>query len=134
MDIPPGPELQIPMKFAIFVLITLVTYVMGSRFAAYARARGGNPWIWATIAVGGFWLLGVLVPQKLMAGPNAWLYVMAALAWVGILALCVRFVLGTCRRKPSGMWACKKCKMLNQGYAVVCDACQTPYEAQSAKS
>jgi hypothetical protein len=101
--------------------------------AAYARGRGGNPWIWGSLSVVGHLLiqfLGVLVlaffgkqideTATLGVGIASWI-------WVGIIAFCARFLLGMSLEKPDGMWSCSNCRYLNQRYAVICEACQTPY-------
>ena len=101
--------------------------------AAYARGRGGNPWVWGSLSVAGhlaIQFLGPFVPA-LFGRPldqNGLLLVVAASwAWIGIIAFCARFVVGMKMEKPDGMWSCKNCKYLNQRYAVICEACQEPY-------
>jgi hypothetical protein len=53
--------------------------------------------------------------------------VIASYVWVGVIAVCTRFLIGMSREKPGGMWSCPNCKYLNQHYAVVCEACQQPF-------
>jgi len=55
-----------------------------------------------------------------------WILVVVSWVWIGVIALCTRFLLGIRREKPSGMWPCPNCKYLNQHYAVICEACQQP--------
>jgi len=101
--------------------------------AAYARGRGGKPWVWGTISVLGYLLvlyLGALINGILRVPPESdarLLPLGAALAWVGIIAFCARFLLGAGRKKPSGMWVCPNCKYLNQHYGVICEACKHAY-------
>jgi hypothetical protein len=112
----------------IFVLILTTGGI-----AAYARGRGGNPWLWGSLSVvghlaiqflGGF-ALGLLGRSR---DENALLLVViASWAWIGIIAFCARFLLGRKMEKPDGMWSCKNCKYLNQRYAVMCEACREPY-------
>jgi hypothetical protein len=111
----------------------LFLFISTGGIAAYARARGGNPYLWGTISVAGFLLvqfLGgvVLGTLGLARDENAQLMVIVlSYAWVGAVALCTRFLIGRGGEKPSGMWSCPNCKYLNQHYAVVCEACKQPY-------
>lgn len=115
----------------IFVVFLLVLTTGG--VAAYARARGGSPWIWGSLCIvgylliqfGGGFLIGVLGYGQ---DENATVVVVvASWAWIGIIAFCARFLVGASKAKPDGMWSCPHCRYLNQHYAVVCDACQQPY-------
>lgn len=112
----------------IFLLI-----VTTGGIAAYARGRGGNPWIWGTLSVAGHLLIqfgGAFVAALwgLNARENTLLAVgIASWVWVGVIAFCARFLLGMNMEKPDGMWSCKNCKYLNQRYAVMCEACKEPY-------
>ena len=99
----------------IFLLI-----VTTGGIAAYARGRGGNPWVWGTLSVvghlliqflGGF-TLGLLGRAKdenalLALGIVSWI-------WVNIIAFCARFRIGMGMQKPDGMWSCSNCIYLNQ--------------------
>jgi hypothetical protein len=112
----------------VFEIILLI--VAGSTIAAYARARGGNPWFWGSLAMGGYFVLAYVAPVFLRVSPDsdARIWTLgAALAWVGVVAFCARFLLGAGAKKPSGMWTCPNCKYLNQHYAVICEACKHPY-------
>jgi hypothetical protein len=107
--------------------------VSTSGIAAYARARGGNPYLWGSLSVAGHLLIqfggGIFLRVLgLTRDENAQLTVIfLSYAWVGAVALCTRFLIGRGGEKPSGMWSCSNCKYLNQHYAVVCEACQQPY-------
>jgi nitrate/nitrite transporter NarK len=114
-----------------FEIVLLIAAAGG--IAAYARGRGGNPYLWGSIGVCGYVLIEYFGPavmaslgRPLDPDSRMWLIVVAA-AWVGIVAFCARFLLGHSREKPSGMWSCANCKYLNQQYAVICEACQQPY-------
>jgi hypothetical protein len=112
----------------IFLLI-----VTTGGIAAYARGRGGSPWLWGSLSVTGHLLIQfmgpfVVVILGLNASENLLLIVgIASWVWVGLIALCARFLLGMGMEKPDGMWSCSNCKYLNQRYAVICEACRTPY-------
>jgi hypothetical protein len=101
--------------------------------AAFARGRGGNPWLWGTLSVAGHLLIqflgGIIIGYyRIPADSDAQLILtVASYAWVGVVAFCTRFVLGSGREKPSGRWSCSNCRYLNQHYAVICEACQQPY-------
>jgi len=114
-----------------FEIVLLMVAAGG--IAAYARGRGGNPIVWGSLGVGGYALLNYVVPviliylrRPLDADSRMWLF-MGAAAWVGVVAFSARFLLGSTREKPSGMWSCPNCRYLNQQYAVICEACQQPY-------
>jgi len=114
-----------------FEIIALIATTGG--IAAYARARGGNPWLWGSLSVVGHlfiqfvggMILGVLGYARNQ--DTIWILVVISWAWIGVIALCARFLLGIRLEKPSGMWSCPNCKYLNQHYAVICEACQRPY-------
>ena len=112
----------------IFLLI-----VTTGGIAAYARGRGGNPWLWGTLSVVGHLLIQFLGGFTLgllgRANDENALLALAILSWVwvGIIAFCARFLLGIGMQKPDGMWSCSNCKYLNQRYAVICEACRQPY-------
>jgi hypothetical protein len=98
--------------------------------AAYARGRGGNPWLWGSIAVAGYVIVEYVLPRAIGVAPEsdaALLFLLGGFAWMGVIALCTRFLLGSGRKKPSGLWTCPNSKYLNQRYAVICEACQHPY-------
>jgi|SRR5580704_5754098 hypothetical protein len=118
-----------------FEIVLLIVAAGG--IAAYARGRGGNPFVWGSLGVGGYIAIEYLGPaiiaslgRPLDPDSRMWLFVVAA-AWIGIIAFCARFLLGRTREKPSGMWSCKNCKYLNQQYAVMCEACKQPYASKS---
>jgi hypothetical protein len=111
--------------------------VAGSAIAAYARGRGGSPWVWGSVAIGGYFLLGAVLPFALRVSresdtfPFFWV---AGLGWLGLTTLCARFLLGRGRPAPSGLWVCPNCKMLNAHYSVLCEACRQPYGRPGAAS
>jgi hypothetical protein len=118
----------------VFAIVLLIISTGG--IAAYARGRGGNPYLWGTLSVAGFLLIqlgGAVILGLLGIVPDAdshWVILALSFAWVGVMAFCTRFLLGIGRAKPSGMWSCPNCKYLNQHYAVVCEACSQPYAAK----
>ncbi len=120
-----------------FEIVLLIAAASG--IAAYARGRGGNPFVWGTLGLGGYVVIAYLGPvimasfgRPLHPDSRMWLVVGAA-AWVGIVAFCARFLLGRTCEKPSGMWSCPNCRYLNKHYAVIGEACQQPY-GKSASS
>lgn len=103
-----------------------------SGIAAFARGRGGNTYLWGTMTAGGYLFIAYLLPRFFppITDPEGtrYLFFAAAIAWVGAIAFCARYLLGSRRKeKPSGMWTCPECKYLNQRYAVQCEACKRPY-------
>lgn len=115
------------------MLQIFLIFVTTGGIAAYARGRGGNPWLWGSLSVVGHLLIqffgGFLIALlRQQSNENASLAVgIAAWLWVGVIAFCARFLLGMGLEKPDGMWSCKNCKYLNQRYAVICEACSQPY-------
>lgn len=119
------------------VLLILVT----GGITAFARGRGGKPWLWGTLTVVGYFLVPFLVtllvvlagladPKSVQENKYVWFYSLA-IAWVAILAFCARFLLGRNFAKPDGMWSCKNCSYLNKQYAVICEACREPYASKA---
>jgi hypothetical protein len=107
-----------------------------SAIAAFARGRGGSPWLWGSTAVGGYLLIILLTGALLRMTGRAQdpiLLSIAAWSWIGLVALYTRFGLGAGRAKPGGMWICANCKYLNPHYAVMCEACGQAYGSSSHK-
>ncbi len=96
-----------------------------STIAAYARGRGGSPWLWGSIAAGGYVLLGyglTLTIGRRVSEDWRFAFFAAGWVWVGLVALCTRFGLGAGRPKFSRMWTCPNWRYLNAHFAVVCEA------------
>ncbi len=118
-----------------FEIILLIIVTGG--IAAYARGRGGKPWLWGALTVAGYFLVPFLVtffgvllgadPKRVKEDAQLWFFV-SAIGWVAVLAFCARFILGRQYAKPEGMWSCPNCNYLNKQYAVLCEACRRPYE------
>jgi hypothetical protein len=121
----------------------ILLFVVTGGIAAYARGRGGRPWLWGTLTVVGYFLVPFLITVLAIAlGADAksvkedaqvWFFASAA-GWVAVLAFCARFLLGRGYAKPDGMWSCSNCKYLNQRYAVICEACRQPYGKPASSS
>ena len=118
-----------------FEIVLLIVATGG--IAAFARGRGGNPFVWGSLAVAGYVVINYIVPvimisigRPLDSDSRIVLFFVAA-AWVGVVAFCARFLLGRNREKPSGMWSCPNCKYLNQQFAVICEACKQPYASKA---
>jgi hypothetical protein len=115
------------------VLQLFLLFITTGGIAAYARGRGGNPWLWGSFSVVGHLLIQFVGGFALefvgrSRDTNGLLGIaIASWAWIGIVAFCARFLLGMGRERPEGMWSCKNCKYLNQRYAVICEACREPY-------
>jgi hypothetical protein len=98
---------------------------------AYARGRGGKPWLWGGIALGGYLFLWLFVPYFHPSGLGSdweWIGMILPWAWIGLVAIYARFGLAAGRGGPSGRWSCPNCKFLNYKYAVVCEACKQPWD------
>lgn len=92
-----------------------------------ARGRGASPVLAGGVAVGG-WVLIAIVGGLLFGSRDGGLWpALAAWAWVGAVALFVRFAVGAGRPKPDGKWSCSDCHYLNNSSSVVCEACGRPW-------
>jgi hypothetical protein len=121
-----------------FEIILLLLATGG--IAAFARGRGGKPWLWGTLTVVGYFLVPAAVaffaamfgadPTSIKENAQFWFFA-SAITWVAVLAFCARFLLGRGYAKPGGMWSCKNCKYLNKHYAVICEACREPYASKA---
>jgi hypothetical protein len=95
--------------------------------AGFARGRGARPWLAVTSALGGF-LVILFIGGSIVRTPDAKLAVeIAAWAWIGGVALFLRFVVGAHRAKPDGTWVCGNCHYTNGQHAVLCEACRQPW-------
>ena len=100
--------------------------------ARFARGRGVKPVLAIAIALIGYLAIRFL-SGAMITGPDAWLFVLlAAWAWIALVAIVIRFVIGARRPKPDGHWVCKGCFYPNGEHAVVCEACQQPWSAETA--
>ena len=118
------------------MLEIIILAVVVSAIANLARGRGGSPWVWGTIAVVGYlgFMWGLAIAIGMAGSTGSILPLVAGWAWLGAVALWTRFGLGMKKDKPEGMWNCPNCRMLNQHYAFVCEACQTPYARKPSKA
>jgi hypothetical protein len=94
-----------------------------------ARGRGASPLLAATIAVAGWAFIRFFGAFLLPSGEIRVLLVVFAWAWIGLVALFLRFVVGASRAKADSRWNCSSCRYLNNASSVVCEACQQPYQA-----
>jgi hypothetical protein len=103
--------------------------------AAYARGRGGNPWLWGTISVAGhlliqFLVLALLQEEQRSRRQYGHFHRLLRLgrcgrAWHSIFA-------GERPGKAVGHMQLFNCKYLNQHYAVICEACSQPFRRSEA--
>ena len=100
-----------------------------------ARGRGASPMVAGTVAVAGW--ATIEIGGSLFIPPSdnvlVWLMV-AAWAWIGAVALFVRFVVGASRSKPDSKWNCSNCRYLNSSSSVICEACGTPWKSAASLS
>jgi len=117
-----------------FEIIFLIVVV--SAIANFARGRGGSPVLWGILAVCGYlgFMWGLALALGFAGIRDSILPLVAGWGWLGAVALWTRFGLGMSKDKPDGMWNCPNCRMLNQHYAVVCEACQTPYSRKPSNA
>jgi hypothetical protein len=80
-------------------------------------------------------IIGIMM-RTLIVGPAAGsddaklITIFSVAAWIGVLFLSTRFLIGRKHGRPGGMWSCPNCKDLNQSYSVICEACRQPYAAR----
>lgn len=120
-----------------FEIVLLIAAVVG--ISSFARGRGGNPWLWGTLTVVGYFLFPAIITfllgfwgqyPKESREDMQFLFFVASISWVALVAFCARFLLGSKHAQPGGMWSCPHCRYLNQPYAVVCEACRQPYSTK----
>jgi len=121
-----------------FEIVLLIAATAG--IAAFARGRGGKPWLWGALTVIGYFLVPFFVtffavlfgadPKEVKQDAQFWFFI-SAVTWVALLAFCARFLLGHSYAKPGGLWSCPNCKYLNKPYAVICEACRQPYASKA---
>ena len=110
-------------------IIGLVVAVTG--ITALARGRGASPVVMGTAAVAGWVLIEYGGQFLLPRGTSAYALILPAWAWVGLVALYVRFIVGASRPKPDSKWNCSNCRYLNNASSVICEACQQPWQQQT---
>lgn len=117
----------------ILEILGLVVAIGG--IVTLARGRGASPTVAGTVAVAGWAALeiggGLFIP--LSEDSRFWLMV-GAWAWIGVVALFVRFVVGASRSKPDSKWNCANCRYLNNSSSVICEACGNPWQSVSSLS
>jgi|SRR4029079_18587466 len=122
----------------LFVLALSVTGI-----ARMARTRGASAWLYGVLAGVGWLVVGVLTAALLPglgfgsstgALTNGGTFIATVVPWayVGLLALYVRFGIGRGVEGPSGSWSCPHCHAVNQSYALKCDSCGEAFSTQRA--
>ena len=102
-----------------------------SGIVALARGRGASTVLSGVISVVGWAVLrygGLFIVKS---SDGVLLVMIAAWAFLGAVALYLRFVVGAKLGKPDGQWNCSNCNYLNARSSVICEACQTPYQAKA---
>jgi len=105
-----------------WVFVFLTACALG--IAALARGRGGNPTLFGSLVVAGYFL-GWIAGQSF--GTESVIPLVLPWAMVGLVAFATRFILGAGKPKPDSMWSCPNCNMVNESSYVVCQACQRPW-------
>jgi len=94
----------------------------------FARGRGTSPAIALGAALSGFLLIEVAGRSIVASSSDAQIAVrLCAWAWVGAVALFVRFIVGAGRPSPKGSWICSNCHYTNGRHAIICEACEQPW-------
>ena len=111
--------------------ILCVAMAVGA-ITSLARGRGGKPIVWGIIAVLGylFWPFFTAVILAILKVQGSIVPLIVAWMWLGVLALFLRFGLGTQHAQPDTDWFCANCKTYNKRSAVMCDACKQTWESQ----
>lgn len=109
------------------ILEILGVLIAVTGIATFARGRGASPMVAGAVAVVGYVLLrfggGFVLRNE---DDTLWLLV-AAWAWIALVAGFFRFVVGASRPKPDGKWSCSNCHFLNNASSVICEACKEPW-------
>jgi len=123
--------------FGVFFRVSelFLLFLAAGGITAIAKRRGGQEWLWGSIAFIGYVAvkIGVIVaglfsgPAYEEGGTNVF-PLLSAVAWVAATWLAARFWLGRSKEKPGQKWNCPSCNYLNMEDAVVCEACSTPYK------
>jgi hypothetical protein len=105
------------------MLEILILLVVIPGIAALAKGRGADRWLAGSIALCGFLAIR-LGSQLFVTSSDGLLFsIVAAWIWIACVAVWYRFMVGTRRPQPTGMWLCTNCTYTNKQYALSCAAC-----------
>jgi hypothetical protein len=108
----------------------LLLFIATGSIASFARGRGASPTVWGATAAVGYllmaWLIAPLTMRALHISEPI-VPMLAALAWIGGIAVYVRFGIGAGKPAPDSQWACSECNYMNGRHAIICEACQKPW-------
>jgi hypothetical protein len=112
----------------------IVVIIATGAIASLARGRGGKPVLWGALAVVGYIVteLGTAVVIYALTKDKtpSMVPLFAGWAWMGAVALFLRFGLGSHLAQPDTDWFCSNCKTMNKKSAVMCEACKETWESQ----
>jgi hypothetical protein len=122
----------------LFVLALSVTGI-----ARMAKTRGASSWRYGLLAGVGWFVVGVLTAVLLpslgfgsstgeLTNGGTFIATVVPWAYVGLVALYVRFRIGRGVEGPSGSWSCPHCHTLNQSYALKCESCGESFAVRRA--
>lgn len=116
----------------------IVLIIATGAIASLARGRGGKPVLWGTIAVAGYIVTELGTAFVIFALTKdrtpSMVPLVAAWAWMGAVAVFLRFGMGSHLGQPESDWFCANCKTYNKKSAVMCDACKQTWESQQKTS
>jgi hypothetical protein len=109
------------------------------------RTRGASAWLYSSMPGVGWLVVGLLTAALLprlgfasgtgvLTNGGTFIATVVPGAYVGLLALYVRFRIGRGVEGPSGSWSCPHCHAVNQSYALKCDSCGESFSTQRAGS
>ena len=88
--------------------------------ARIARRRGGYPWLWGGLALGGYlsaaFLFTLLLPDLVSV------YLLVGWGWVGLMMLAAYLTGGI--RTAGVSWQCHQCGLYNDPSTLICDCGQ----------
>lgn len=113
----------------------LVVSLAAGATLAIARSRSVPRSIVVLAILAGWVPLGMVLFLLTRTESERWLALLAALAWVGLVAVGVWFVSGGARAStPEWPWVCPDCRYANSRGDLRCEACGCAWDPEGASN